>query len=167
MLQVQFTCHVRNGIRFLHMTQAEIVTIIENPDAETPTHKGRTNAWRKVSGGWIRVPYVIENDVIVIISVHPRMQCEDQMNDEQGMLVSYDPESDALFIGLRRVEPVDSREINESVTLDLDDRGRLVSIEILDATEQLGKDALSQMIVEGLSTLARPGEPATVYEAVP
>ncbi len=89
------------------------------------------------------------------------------MNDEQGMLVSYDPESDALFIGLRRVEPVDSREINESVTLDLDDRGRLVSIEILDATEQLGKDALSQMIVEGLSTLARPGEPATVYEAVP
>ncbi len=89
------------------------------------------------------------------------------MDNERGMLVSYDPEIDALFIGLRRVEPVDSQEINESVTLDLDDRGRLVSIEILDATEQLGKDALSQMIVEGLSTLARPGEPATVYEAVP
>ena len=88
------------------------------------------------------------------------------MNDEQGMLVSYDPESDALFIGLRRVEPVDSHEINESVTLDLDDRGRLVSIEILDSTEQLGKEVLTQMIVEGRTTVARPGEPATIYEAL-
>lgn len=88
------------------------------------------------------------------------------MDNERGMLVSYDPEIDALFIGLRRVEPVDSQEINESVTLDLDDRGRLVSIEILDATEQLGKEALTQMIVEGLTTVARPGEPITVYQVM-
>lgn len=88
------------------------------------------------------------------------------MDNEQGMLISYDPESDALFIGLRRVEPVDSQEINESVTLDLDEEGRIVSIEILDAAEQLGQEALTQLIVEGLTTLARPGEPATIYTVV-
>lgn len=58
-------------MRSLHMTQADVVAIIENPDAETPTHKGRTNAWRKLNGSWIRVPYIFEDGVIVVISVHP------------------------------------------------------------------------------------------------
>lgn len=81
----------------------------------------------------------------------------------KGLLVSYDEETDALFIGLRRAKPVDSQEINEAVTIDLDEQGQLVSIEILDATEQIGREALTQLIVEGLTTAVRPGEPATVY----
>lgn len=60
-------------MRSLDMTRTDVIAIIENPDAETPTHKGRTNAWRKLNdNSWIRVPYITEDGVIVVISVHPR-----------------------------------------------------------------------------------------------
>ena len=72
------------------------------------------------------------------------------------MKMTYDPEANALYIELRDVDPADSRDIEEGVTVDLDARGHIVGLEILDARERLGKDALAEPVgIEWLRTEAR------------
>lgn len=78
------------------------------------------------------------------------------------MLISYDPEIDALHIELGTAMPVDSQDIAEGMTIDLDEQGQIVSIEVLDATMRLGKDALAELVVEGLTTTVRLVEPVTL-----
>lgn len=53
------------------------------------------------------------------------------------MKVSYDPETDTLSIILRRGKVAESDEPRPGVILDYDKAGRLVSIELLDASEQV------------------------------
>lgn len=52
----------------MRLSREQVIEIVENPDAETPTHEGRTNAWRRRDSDWIRVTWIVENDVTVIIS---------------------------------------------------------------------------------------------------
>lgn len=82
------------------------------------------------------------------------------------MLMSYDPKSDALHIELGTTTPVDIQEISEGMSVYLDDQGRLIGVEILDATTRLGEDALDQLVVEGLRTLVQTGEPETEYQVL-
>jgi uncharacterized protein YuzE len=79
------------------------------------------------------------------------------------MLISYDPEVDGLHIELGSDGPTTSKEIAQGLTVDFDARGYIVGLSLLDATEILGRAALAQLIVEGLTTTVRPGEPADVY----
>jgi len=53
------------------------------------------------------------------------------------MKVIYDKETDSLSIVLRKGKVADSDETHEGVILDYDKAGRLVSIELLDASEQI------------------------------
>lgn len=53
------------------------------------------------------------------------------------MKVIYDKESDTLSIVLARGKVVDSEEPRPGLILDYDKTGRLVSIEVLDASEQI------------------------------
>lgn len=53
------------------------------------------------------------------------------------MKVIYDKETDTLSIILRDGRIVDSDEAREGLILDYDKAGRLVSIELLDASEQV------------------------------
>jgi len=64
--------------------------------------------------------------------------------------ISYDPQADALYIELRTVPPADSVDLEEGVTADLDAEGRVVGLEVLDATERLGPDALASVALERL-----------------
>ena len=66
------------------------------------------------------------------------------------MKISYDPEADAIYIELRDVRPVDSKDIEEGITVDLGDDGHVVGIEILDARERLGAEGLESVVVEVL-----------------
>lgn len=42
--------------------------------------------------------------------------------------------------------------------IDLDKAGNLIGLEILEASERLGNEALRVLIVEGLTTIVRSGE---------
>jgi len=53
------------------------------------------------------------------------------------MKVIYDKETDTLTILLREDKVAESDEVQEGVILDYDRSGRLVSLEILDASEQV------------------------------
>ena len=73
------------------------------------------------------------------------------------MLITYDRETDAMFIELRAVQAVDSKDIEDGVTVALDADGHIVGLEILDASERLGT---AQPLTVTLKDLAYDAEPA-------
>jgi uncharacterized protein YuzE len=74
------------------------------------------------------------------------------VEDRGGNIVriEYSKEEDALYIHLRDVPVAESRDIAEGVTLDLDANGRIVGLEILDASEALGLGNLVNVSIENL-----------------
>jgi uncharacterized protein YuzE len=63
------------------------------------------------------------------------------------MKVNYYPETDSLCIDLSERQSVESREISEGVVLDYDDAGKLVGIDIDNASTkvELGKLVISKL----------------------
>ena len=66
------------------------------------------------------------------------------------MRIEYDKEADALYIVLRDVPASDSKDLEEGVTIDLDDEGHIVGLEVLDALERLGLEALLNISIENM-----------------
>lgn len=53
------------------------------------------------------------------------------------MKIEYDPEADALYIEIREARVDDNVDIEEGVTVDLDENKHIVGLEILDASKRL------------------------------
>lgn len=69
---------------------------------------------------------------------------------EREVRIEYTRSSDALYIRLRQAPIVDSRDIEEGVTVDLDGEGHIVGLEVLDASERLGWAELLNVNIENL-----------------
>ena len=79
------------------------------------------------------------------------------------MRITYDPEGDVLYIELRSADPVNSVDLEEGVTADLDAQGTIIGLEILDARERLGEQSLSSISYEHL--LPQHGSTSTASAA--
>jgi uncharacterized protein YuzE len=55
------------------------------------------------------------------------------------MKTLYDPEADALYVRFSEARVVESEEVSEGVVLDYDSHGRIVAIELLDASKHLAE----------------------------
>lgn len=66
------------------------------------------------------------------------------------MKIEYSKSVDALYIKLREAKVADTRDIEEGVTIDLDENGHIVGIEILDASEKLNISNLVNITIENL-----------------
>ncbi|OHB39699.1 MAG: hypothetical protein A2545_01200 [Planctomycetes bacterium RIFOXYD2_FULL_41_16] len=66
------------------------------------------------------------------------------------MKIEYSKDIDALYIKLREAKITDSRDIEEGVTVDLDENGHIVGLEILDASEKLDISDLVNISIENL-----------------
>ena len=66
------------------------------------------------------------------------------------MKIEYSKNVDALYIRLREARINDSMDIEEGVTVDLDEKGHIVGIEILDASEKLNIAELVNITIENL-----------------
>lgn len=66
------------------------------------------------------------------------------------MKIEYDKEADALYIQLREAEVDDNIDIEEGVTVDLDEKRHIVGIEILDASKTLSLRDLVNITIENL-----------------
>ena len=64
--------HARNRMRRHKISEELVGSVIDNPDSQTPTIKGRTNAAKAIEGRIIRVTYVREEAQTVVITVSPR-----------------------------------------------------------------------------------------------
>ncbi len=60
------------------------------------------------------------------------------------MHVRVDRGADAIYLTLGQAAVHESEEVSEGVVLDFDDQGRLVGIEILDASTRTGNAAVLQ-----------------------
>lgn len=66
------------------------------------------------------------------------------------MKIEYSKDVDALYIKLREAKISDSRDIEEGVTVDLDENGHIVGLEILDASEKMDITDLVNISIENL-----------------
>jgi uncharacterized protein YuzE len=66
------------------------------------------------------------------------------------MKIEYSKNIDALYIRLREATTGDSIDIEQGVTIDLDDQGHIVGIEILDASEKMEISDLVNISIENL-----------------
>ncbi len=60
--------------------------------------------------------------------------------------VEYDKKADAMYIWLRKAKYDMSEELAENVILDLDKNCRIIGIEVLCASKNLGKDLVMKII---------------------
>ena len=66
------------------------------------------------------------------------------------MKIEYDKEVDALYIRLQEKPVARTREIEEGLNLDLDEEGRLIGLEVLDATERYNLSDIFNIATENL-----------------
>jgi len=66
------------------------------------------------------------------------------------MRIEYDKEADALYIQLREASVDNNIDIEEGVTVDLDEKKHIVGIEILDASKRLSLKDLVNITIENL-----------------
>jgi uncharacterized protein YuzE len=77
------------------------------------------------------------------------------------MKIWYDPEADALYIQLREVPAKDSLDVEEGVTVDLDQDGHIIGLEVLDASHRLSPEELTNIHYENLLLRTEAEETAT------
>ena len=75
------------------------------------------------------------------------------------MKIEYDKEADALYIQLREASIEDNIDIEEGVTVDLDEKKHIVGIEILDASKKLSLKDLVNITIENLPVEKVDGAP--------
>lgn len=66
------------------------------------------------------------------------------------MKIEYDREVDALYIRLKEASVDDNMDIEEGLTIDLDENRHIVGIEILDASKKLSLKDLVNISIENL-----------------
>jgi len=60
--------------------------------------------------------------------------------------VEYDSKADVMYIWLRKAKYEISEELAENVIIDLDRRGRIIGIAILDVSKNLGKQLVEKIL---------------------
>ena len=66
------------------------------------------------------------------------------------MKIEYDNEVDALQLWFTDTKPVDSRDVAEGVTIDLDEHGNMVGLEVLDAADKYGLESVLTVTLDTL-----------------
>ncbi len=71
---IHFSRHSRNRMRFWHVSQNEVIAVLNDPDQVTSSRKGRLNAWKRTGKQWVRVTYISEGarTVVVTVTARPR-----------------------------------------------------------------------------------------------
>jgi len=64
--------------------------------------------------------------------------------------IEYDREADALYIQLREAYVEDNIDVEEGITLDLDENRHIVGVEILDASKKLSLKDMVNITIENL-----------------
>jgi len=79
---VGFTRHARNRLRFYRLSQDAAVEVLNAPGQVTPRYHGRMNAWKRMPGGWLRITYIDEGEVRVVVTVTLRPRGPGEVEDE-------------------------------------------------------------------------------------
>ena len=64
------------------------------------------------------------------------------------MKISYDPEADALYIEFQEGTAAKTKEVEEGILIDLDDKGKLLGIEVIGVKERMSLKELGQISLD-------------------
>jgi uncharacterized protein YuzE len=70
--------------------------------------------------------------------------------------IEYDKEADALYIQLREAFVEDNIDVEEGVTIDLDEKRHIIGIEILDVSKKLSLKDIVNITIENLPISSTP-----------
>ena len=73
------------------------------------------------------------------------------------MKIEYDPEADVLYIQIREAKAYDNIDIEDGVTVDVDEDRHIVGLEILDASKRLSPSDLARITIEKLPVELKRG----------
>ena len=68
------------------------------------------------------------------------------------MRIEYEFEADALYIRFRDAHPTGNRDLEDGVTVDLDEQKHIIGIEILDVSHRFPPETLATITVQNLLT---------------
>ncbi|MFH1391473.1 MAG: DUF2283 domain-containing protein [Candidatus Diapherotrites archaeon] len=71
------------------------------------------------------------------------------------MDISYDKEADAMYIEFRKGDFHMNKKVDDFTVIDLDKKGNLLGIELLDASKRIPKESFSQVNVKNLLVAAK------------
>jgi uncharacterized protein YuzE len=66
------------------------------------------------------------------------------------MKIEYDQEVDALYIRVQEKHVARTQEVADGVNIDFDEEGKLIGLEILDATERYSRTDIFNLSTENL-----------------
>ena len=66
------------------------------------------------------------------------------------MKIEYDKEADALYIQLREANVEDNLDIEEGITIDLDEKRHVIGIEILEVSKKMSLKDIVNITIENL-----------------
>ena len=66
------------------------------------------------------------------------------------MKITFDKEADAMYIEVSDEEFVANKKIDDETILDLDKKGKIIGIELLNVSKRMTKDFLSDIRVQNL-----------------
>jgi uncharacterized protein YuzE len=70
------------------------------------------------------------------------------------MEINYDKEADAVYIEFRKGEFAKNKKIDDFTIIDLDDKGNILGIELLDVSKRIPIESLSEVHVKNLLAVA-------------
>lgn len=66
------------------------------------------------------------------------------------MKFSYDKKIDALYIRFNEKPVIDSDQVSDNIIIDYDKSGRIIALEILDASRKMAKDIQSKFLKKNI-----------------
>jgi uncharacterized protein YuzE len=134
-------------MRLHRISEREVETVIAQPAYFEPSGEDRINAWAGgETEGFLRVTYKEEQAMLLVISA---------VRKKKGwrwslLRIEYDREADALYIQLRQARVDDNIDIEEGVTVDLDEQRHVIGLEILDASKRLSIEDIVNITIENI-----------------
>jgi len=138
-MRVSYSAHADASLVDRELTREWVERVLQWPEAveQDPKHPDRLRAFRNIperdgrgaSRGICTARRPLSRDHGVLRS------------RPETMKTRYDPEVDVLYVRFAEATIIESEEVRPGVILDLDAEGRIVAVEILDASEHLARGA--------------------------
>jgi len=75
------------------------------------------------------------------------------------MKINYDKIADAMYFSMKKGKVAKTLEMNERLIVDVDKKGNILGIEMLDASNQLPKNSIRKGITSGIPVMITTGAP--------
>jgi len=75
------------------------------------------------------------------------------------MKINYDKIADAIYFSLKKGKVAETLEMNERLIVDVDKKGNILGIEMLDASNQLSRNSIKKGMEDGIPVMITTGAP--------